>query len=141
MKNMEKELNAAVKGEAELKARLNVLRVNFVEKKQEAEAATLERDIALRRIEAEKKDKLTAQRERDEALQKLEDENSQKLAAQKESDDAIRRLECFLCCEHENSLHAFIPCGHMVCSTCREKYTVPCPKCSVKIMGRLPLFN
>jgi late competence protein required for DNA uptake (superfamily II DNA/RNA helicase) len=74
--------------------------------------------------------------ERDEAL-------DGKIAAEKERDTALRRLECFACFGHENALHVFIPCGHMICSACRDTAAVdtPCPKCQATIMGRVKIYN
>lgn len=62
---------------------------------------------------------------------------------QQQRDALIRRLECFVCLRHENSFHAFIPCGHKVCSSCIDRYNedTPCPVCQVKIDGRLALFD
>jgi phosphomannomutase len=64
-------------------------------------------------------------------------------AARYEMERVIKQIECFHCFGDENDRHVFISCGHMVFSDCKEKYAMgtPCPKCQVKIIGHLQLFN
>ena len=119
--------------------------------------ATQEKDQALKERNRAIQDKCKAVTERDRAVKEKQISDGErdqavtdKIAAEKEKDkvvkerdDIIRRSECFICSEYGNAFHAFIPCGHMVCSSCVDAYVLdtPCPKCQVKIMGRLPLFN
>lgn len=109
--------------------KIKELRVKVEAAKEEKTIAIEEKEAALGRLDA-------AVEEKEAAIEKLE-------SVEKERDDALRRLECFVCWNHEHALHAFIPCGHMVCSTCKDEYTTdtPCPKCKVAIMGRLKLYN
>jgi hypothetical protein len=84
-----------------------------------------------------------ANKKQKEALEQIKPLQDEKDRAVKERDEALRRLECFVCLTHDSALHAFIPCGHMVCTACKDAFTVdkPCPNCQVKIMGQLKLFN
>ena len=111
MKDMERERDAARQRESELKSTI-----------QEKDKLLAENDRALQEKEA--------------AL--LAKDNEVK-AATKERDDALKRIECFVCLSHENDLFAFTPCGHVVCSDCKNNYNTleePCPKCQCSITGR-----
>jgi hypothetical protein len=73
----------------------------------------------------------------------LDDATRERDETKVQMDEVIKKVECFDCLEHENDLCAFIPCGHLVCTGCKDKYAIdsPCPKCESNIMGRLRLYN
>jgi hypothetical protein len=98
-----------------------------------------ERDDARNRL-------VVAETEKNKALQVQIQTTNEKQAVEQERDDlksqrdsALARLKCCDCYEHKSPLHAFIPCGHKICALCRVE--MPCPRCQVKITGRLQLLN
>jgi hypothetical protein len=53
---------------------------------------------------------------------------------EKERDEVIRRFECFICFEYKNAFHAFIPCGHMICSSCKDDYAKEQEDCCLYLL-------
>jgi chromosome segregation ATPase len=120
-----------MKNEAQKQAKTELRVAAIVEKvlENERDDAVGRLDTAHGRIAALERQLDDAKRERDEAKVQM--------------DEVIKKVECFSCHEHENPLCAFFPCGHLVCTDCKDKYAVdsPCPKCESNIMGRLRLYN
>lgn len=126
-------LNATKKERDEAVERENIThRVNDEALEREY-VAIKHKKSALEKLEPLMKEQNDAFSEKEAALERIQ-------IVRKERDDALRKLECFVCLDHQHDLHAFIPCGHMVCSSCKNDNTTdtPCPKCKVAIMAGTP---
>jgi hypothetical protein len=102
---------------------------------QKASDAERERDDAIQQQDAALQKLIAAEKERDISMQ-------QTAAAEQDKEAALRRLECPICFEHNyRDVYAFVPCGHKICSSCKDIYpeAQPCPQCQVKIIFRLKL--
>jgi len=61
---------------------------------------------------------------------------SLRVEKQRIEDEKELALECKICLEVREERYALVPCGHIMCSVCKERYSA-CPTCSRHVKSQL----
>ena len=77
-----------------------------------------------------------------EAIKKASRAEERARAAEEEKEAAHFKLECPICFELDGDRYAIVPCGHVMCSKCNDRYIQNiCPSCQYSIAFRLKLHK
>ena len=85
-----------------------------------------EKEVVEAKLKEVEKEKIAAEA----TLKSLREEK------QRVEDEKELALECKICLEVREERYALVPCGHIMCSVCKERYSA-CPTCSRHVKSQL----